>query len=129
MFLFTDSDIKKEIKLESNFDSKTVTSKMASLNSHLKSLLQKKIRIDLEIRRTRKKLSKMKNRSSTYIKTSISLEGFDPDHLKPDLTPILEEKLGNDRNQEFALLNEQILIADSLITESENLPLYDETEE
>lgn len=120
------SSQKEELTLEQNFDSKTVTSKMASLNSHLKALLQKKIRIDLEIRRTKKKLSKMKNRSSTYVKTTVSLEGFNLDYLTPELNSILEEKLGPDKNQDMALLLEQIQIAETLEQEASRLPLYEE---
>lgn len=54
---------------------RALTSKIKGVNSYLASLLQKKLRIELEIRRTRTRLSKLKSRSQTIVRTKINLEG------------------------------------------------------
>lgn len=53
-------------------------SKIKGVSEHLAALLQKKIRIDLEIKRTKNQLTKLKKRSSTQLKLSASLEAANP---------------------------------------------------
>lgn len=44
------------------------------MTDHLQALLQKKLRLDIEIRRTKNQLTKLKQRSSTLVKFSASVE-------------------------------------------------------
>lgn len=55
---------------------RALTSKIKGINSYLATLLQKKIRLELEIRRTKQRLSKLKKMSMTIVKTSIQVEGL-----------------------------------------------------
>lgn len=56
-------------------------SKIKSVNDHIAALLQKKIRIDLEIRHSKKKLSQLKSQVQTLVKTRVELEGINYESL------------------------------------------------
>jgi len=59
-------------------------SKLLSINKYIDALLQKKIRLDLEIRKQKKVLSKLRNQSSLKMKASLKLEdSIQPIFLKP----------------------------------------------
>lgn len=98
---------------------KILKSKMESLNMTLQNLLQKKIRIDLEIKRTKKKLSKLKNSSQTYVKTTVELEGFDYDLFSLEDHELLKQKVTLEAYSELVQLDEEVLIAERLIQEAE----------
>jgi hypothetical protein len=103
-----------------------LVSKLKSLNDHISNLLQKKIRIDLEIRRTKKKLSKLKSSSKTYVHTKLELEGFIPEFYDPRIyNSILLEQVGKEVFQELLELDQLIDQADLLLQEIESLPLAD----
>lgn len=118
--------------LESNqesaqdFESKLLLSKLKSLNEHLSALIQKKIRIDLEIKRTRRKLSKLKQQSKTYVKTRVEIEGFDYDLFTPeDLIP-LQESVGEEAFKKLIKLDSEVERAEKLETDYADLPLYED---
>lgn len=100
------------------------TSKLKSLQNQLEILIQKKIRIDLEIKRTKKKLSKIKESSKTEVKTRLSLEGFDYDSLTLDQSRLFQEKFP-DEFKDLLALDEQIVHSEELLQESEELPLFE----
>lgn len=111
-----------------NFDLKAAKSKLDSLESHLESILQKKIRLDLEIKRTRSKISKLKSRCQTLVKASVSLEGFDYDHMTQDKRILLEEQIGSDKIQEIIELEKTFLQIEDLLDVYKDLPLYTESD-
>lgn len=115
----------QEVSLQ-NFDAKLATSKLKSLQDHLSAILQKKIRLDLEIKRVRNRISKLKEKQLTQVKASVSLEGFDYDHLNPDLVDLLRERVGEDKIQEITELELVIQEIDKLLETYQNLPLYEE---
>lgn len=117
--------IVEEAKLD-NFDQQLAKSKMSTLRNHLQALLQKKIRIDLEIKRTKKKLSKLKTTSQTYIKTRVSFEGFDYDHLDPSTMELLKEKIGQDNFLELQQIDEQVYLIEELLDAYSDIPLYED---
>lgn len=59
---------------QSTTETKALTAKLKGINGYLQSLLQKRIRLDLEIKRTKRQISKLKKKSSLIVKTSIQLE-------------------------------------------------------
>ena len=113
-------------KQEEEMQRKILFSKIKGLNDQLSALLQKKIRIDLEIKRTRKKLSKLKSQSSTFVKTRIQLENFDPLSFTSEDLQLFQEAVGEDAFQSYLKLDQEIDRAELLLQDSENLPLYDE---
>lgn len=110
--------------LEKVAERKLRTSKLKGLNSQLESLIQKKIRIDLEIQRTKKKLSKLKESSKTSVKASLSMEGFDYDSFSPEDNLNLQEKLPADY-PDLLSLDEQIYRSEEILKEIEDLPLFE----
>lgn len=111
---------------EDSMQRSLLTSKLKSLNDHLSALLQKKIRIDLEIKRTKKKLSKLKSQSQTYVKTRVQLEGLNYETFGPDEKKILIENVGQEVFEEIYNLDKQVYDAESILEELENLPLYED---
>lgn len=93
-----------------------LASKIRSLNSTLESLLQKKIRIDLEIRSVRKKLTKLKKSSNLEIKTHVSLESS----LSPEIQGLRDYLLDTTSNE----LEQELQRADYLLESYADLPLY-----
>lgn len=104
---------------------KLLTSKMKSLEQHLESLVQKKIRLDIEIKRTKKKLSKLKTSGSDYIKARIELEGFSLEQFGPDQEQMFLESLGLNTFLDFQELDQLVDRAEQLIQEVEDLPLFE----
>lgn len=111
---------------EKVLETRALTAKLKGLNGYLTSLLQKKIRIDLEIKRTKRQLSKLKKSSSTKLKTSIQLENAlatgNPLNLR-ELRLLAEETLPASVLQEFT---EVLLESEKLLCEVAELPLYEE---
>lgn len=111
---------------EKVLETRALTAKLKGLNGYLTSLLQKKIRIDLEIKRTRRQISKLKKSSSTLLKTSIQLENSlaEGNSLSyQELRLLAENSLPASVLQEFT---EEILQSEKLLREIEELPLYEE---
>jgi regulator of replication initiation timing len=106
---------------ENKIKRKLLVSKIETLNNQLNSLLQKKIRIELEIKRTRKRLSKLKSESQTMFKTAVQLEGIDPDSDDPKDIQFLIETWSPETIQEFLDLGEQEKLASELIQQSEEV--------
>lgn len=100
------------------------TSKLESLKNQLANLLQKKIRIDLEIKRTRKKLSKLKEESKTLVKTSLQLEGVlpGPDGLIDNNLAL--RKLGQQSYEETLKLDLLLDEVQELLEAYADIPLY-----
>lgn len=96
------------------------TSKLKSLRNYLEIIIQKKIRLDIEIKRTKEKISKIKESSKTEVKTSLSLENFDYDSFSNEDR---EELLRRDPElfQELFDLDEQIFLTENLLSELEEL--------
>lgn len=115
-------------KIEDSVQRKLFTSKLKSLNDQISNLLQKKIRIDLEIKRTKKKISKLKSNSLTYIKSSVQLEGFNYDSLDNENEALnFINEVGQETYQELWNLDEQIFRAEKLLSELESVPLFEES--
>lgn len=112
---------------EGQIERKILTSKIKTLQDQLSQLAQKKVRLDLEIRRTKKKLSKIRTQSQTLVKTRVELEGFDYDSFEPSHLRLLTEQVGEEVSQELYDLDEQVYLSGLLLQSLENLPLYDET--
>lgn len=112
---------------QESLDRRLLTSKLKSLNTILQNLLQKKIRIDLEIRRTKKRISKLKSQSQTYVKTHVELEGdLNYDHLSNQDLKVLQERFGEQVFSELFELDKEVFEAQQLLTEIEKLPLYED---
>lgn len=96
------------------------TSKLKSLRNYLEIIIQKKVRLDIEIKRTKEKISKIKESSKTEVKTSLSLENFDYDSFSNEDR---EELLRRDPElfQELFDLDEQIFLTENLLSELEEL--------
>lgn len=103
---------------------KAIQSKIKNLNDTLEILVQKKIRLDLEIQRTRKKLSKMKKLSSTKLSASLSLESLevDPETIVNLLSEIQDKEFLN----LVLSLDQEIDRAEKNESEVERLPLFED---
>lgn len=102
---------------------KAQQSKLKSLTNQLQNLLQKKIRIDLEIRSTRKKLSKLKGSSATTLRASLTAEGFDLS-LEPIPVEILQETISSELIEELKEFDSVLDEADYTLSLIKDLPLY-----
>jgi hypothetical protein len=92
-----------------------LTSKMKSLNNQLNLLTQKKLRLDIEIKRTKKKLSKIKKSSMTNIQAKLQIEGFDYSKFSPDDLNLLREQVGPEEYEELLELDKEIDEADIIL--------------
>lgn len=106
---------KKDILPEQQISIKQLKSKMSSVTTNISNLLQKKIRIELEIKKQKKVLSRLKTQSSFQMKTILQLEEgeiFSKDLLdflkKENLEVIYEDIKDLDRLLDYSvvLLNE-----------------------
>lgn len=113
---------------EETIERKLLSSKIKSLNNQLASLIQKKIRIDLEIKRTKRKLTKIKNQSLTNVKMKVELEGFNYDSLSQEQLEFLQESIGQEDFKSLLDLDEQIILADRILKDYQDLPLYEDTD-
>lgn len=98
-------------------------SKIKSLNNYIENLLQKKIRLDLEIRRQKKVLSNIKKQSETLLKTSISMEGHIPlEEIRPLTSEEIEIIKENSELFEFTVdLDREIDVSNDLLQEISEL--------
>lgn len=122
--MFSNVDIFKEEFLLEQADEanrKLLISKLKGLNDHLSNLVQKQLRLELEIKRTKKKLSRLKNDSQTYVKAKIQLEGFNQFPLSQEQTRMLSEKVGYETFKEIIQLDQLIDEATDLNQEIEKL--------
>lgn len=93
MILFDEADFISEANSQTkNIELRQIASKVKSLNLAILNLLRKKERIDLEIKRTKVKLSQMKNISKKYISESLHIEESTFGSIsKQDLVSLCEE--------------------------------------
>lgn len=113
-------------KLEEKLRQQSILSKIRSLNNYLEAIIQKKIRLDLEIKRTRVQLTKLRSISTTEIRATAAREGFTNLPLDPREARILQENMAP---EEFQILNEldrEIDRAQELLEIYKDLPLYQE---
>lgn len=102
---------------------KAQMSKMKSLTSQLQNLLQKKIRLDLEIRNTRKKLSKLKTASKNTLKVSLELEGLDLSSEEPISRKVVLEVAGEELTKEFFAFDRVLDEVELVLSSTKDLPL------
>jgi predicted nucleic acid-binding Zn-ribbon protein len=126
MSVYHDTLITEVQQLREDYERKLFRSKLETLNHTLENLIQKKIRIDLEIRRTKKKISKLKTSSQTLVKTRVELEGFNYDAFSEIDSIDLRSKISEEMFQELFELDRQVFIASNLIKEVDSLPLFNE---
>lgn len=105
---------------------KQTISKIRSVNNYIQNLLQKKIRIDLEIRRQKKVLSKLKKQSEFSLKTTLKLEGNLPIE---EIRPLTQEEcnLLRENSELFNYtkeLDQEIDISDQLLEEITQLETF-----
>lgn len=95
-----------------------VASKIRGINGHLNSLVQKKLRLDLEIRKLRKKLKKLSSQSKTLNTTtrSLSESSSSQSQEEAELDPVVGALL-----EELQLATQD---ADQLLEEVDSLPLF-----
>lgn len=112
-------------KKSSQLELQALQSKMKSLREHLQALADKKIRLDLEIKRTRLKLSKLQKYSTTRLKTSLSLENME---LKKDqnIKDFVLEQFGQEFFDVTYSLDQEIDKAIELLDDLESLPLFED---
>lgn len=111
------------------YQRKAILSKLKGLNDHLAALIQKKVRIDLEIKKTRNVITRIRQRSSFQMKLSTSLESDltgDPFQDFPALLRIqanqeIEDQLALEADRAEELLREVTEIEDYLYDPNEVL--------
>lgn len=113
-------------KIEEELRRKSLLSKLRSLNSYLESIIQKKIRLDLEIKRTRVQISKLKSITSTEVKASATREGFERYPLTPRESLRLLEQVGQEEFNFLRELDEEIDRAQYLLEEYQDLPIFED---
>lgn len=113
LFLQEQQKVIKEDQLQSQI----LKSKLQSVNNYIESLLQKKVRIDLEIKRQKKVLSKLKQKSSTELKISAKLEGTDLRPLSREEIDTLKEDLGPKKFDSLVDLDKEVDRAINLLNE------------
>lgn len=119
------TEVSSTSKDQDSYERKLLKSKLESLNNHLEALIQKKIRLDLEIRRTRKKLSKLKTQSSTKVKLGISAEGFNVPSNREEVS-LLQEQIDPQIFKSLADLDLEIDRSEEILETYKDLPLYGE---
>jgi len=106
--------------LNENFEAKVIASKIKSLNNLIQNLMQKKIRIDLEMKRTKVKISNLKKMTMTSAKASLKLEDHQfPIPSRDEAIQICEQN-GIDF-EDFLEINEILKRAEELEREFEEL--------
>lgn len=126
MSVFPYSVLSENQQNEEGLERKLLRSKLETLNHTLENLLQKKIRIDLEIKRTKKKLSKLKSSSQTLVRTKVELEGFNYETFSLDDHDLFRAKISEKEYKELLELDREVFIAEGLIQEADELPLVSE---
>lgn len=107
-------EIFKEEESPSLLEKRAIASKLKSLNDTLDALIQKKIRIELEIKNVRRKAKNLSKRSKTNLKIEIENFGFSPEGLNPAECEILREQMGQEEYDETVKI-------DSLIDQFERI--------
>jgi hypothetical protein len=100
---------KKDSQPEQQISIKQLRSKMSSVTNNISNLLQKKIRIELEIKKQKKVLTRLKNQSSFQMKALLQLE--EGEIFSGNLHQYLEEK-------ELVTIYEDLFELDHLLDES-----------
>jgi len=79
MFLNGSANLLRTESQQNALQTRAVTSKIQSLNTVLRNLMSKKIRIDLEMKRTKVKIQNLRKQTKTDLKASLKFE----DHQLP----------------------------------------------
>jgi len=75
MILYDVEDLQESSRQQSRIiEQRQILSKIKSLNILIQNLMQKKLRIDLELKRTKIKISNLRKMTSTTLKSSLQLE-------------------------------------------------------
>lgn len=104
---------------EDSLRRKAILSKMKGIQNQIEALLQKKIRLEFEIKSQKKKLSKLKQQSKFELKTAVELEGFNYDELTPKQSLLLEDKIGSEEFDILLQLQENIDSTEQLLSQLE----------
>lgn len=105
---------------QGQYQRKAFVSKLKGLNDHLAALIQKKIRIDLEIKKTRNSITKLRQRSSFQMKLSTAVESRTGDPYQ-DFPFFVREVLEERIEDQIALESDR---SDDLLLEVEELKDY-----
>lgn len=116
----------KSDKLQEKLRRQSLLSKLRSLNNYLEAIIQKKIRLDLEIKRTRVQITKLKSITSTEVKATALREGFETLPLSEKETRKLLESVGSEEFNFLKDLDEEIDRAQYLLEEYRDLPLFED---
>lgn len=116
----------KSDKLQEKLRRQSLLSKLRSLNNYLEAIIQKKIRLDLEIKRTRVQITKLKSITSTEVKATALREGFETLPLSEKETRKLLELVGSEEFNFLKDLDEEIDRAQYLLEEYRDLPLFED---
>lgn len=116
----------KSDKLQEKLRRQSLLSKLRSLNNYLEAIIQKKIRLDLEIKRTRVQITKLKSITSTEVKATALREGFETLPLSQKETRKLLELVGSEEFNFLKDLDEEIDRAQYLLEEYRDLPLFED---
>lgn len=108
-----------ESQKEEQLQSMILKSKMRSINNYIESLLQKKARIDLEIKRQKQVLSKLQRKSKMELKLSASLETVRP--LTPEEFAFIQEEKDPKELSTLIDLDKEVDRAEILLTEISSL--------
>lgn len=118
--LFDYEDLIESIQESENLEARILKSKIQSVNNYIENLLHKKARIDLEIKRQRKTLSKLKKKSSTYLKLSLQVEDSQVEALNEETILELSGK-ENFEVKDLIELNRETCRLNTLLEEVINL--------
>jgi mRNA-degrading endonuclease RelE of RelBE toxin-antitoxin system len=107
-------EIIKEEESRSLLEKRAIASKLKSLNDTLDALIQKKIRIELEIKNVRRKAKNLSKQSKTRLTIEVESFGYSPYELTPTECDFLREQMGQEEYEETVKI-------DSLIDQFERI--------
>lgn len=107
-------EVIKEEESRSLIEKRTIASKLKSLNDTLDALIQKKIRIELEIKNVRRKAKNLSKQSKTRLTIEVESFGYSPYELTPTECDNLREQMGQEEYEETVKI-------DSLIDQFERI--------
>lgn len=110
--------------IDRSLEAQALTSKIQTLSNQLKVLLQKKIRLDIEIRRTKRTLSKLKSNSSSLLKISAAVEQEVPQQYTPFIRDLLSSLEQAHFNEARSDLKDSIAEADEVLRATDALEGY-----
>lgn len=89
-------EVIKEEESRSLLEKRAIASKLKSLNATLDALIQKKIRIELEIKNVRRKAKILSNQSKTRLTIEVENFGYSPYELTSAEYEVLREQMGQE---------------------------------